>query len=214
MARFAKRLLLTAFGLFIFAVGEFLTIQAGIGLSPWTCLSMGVSTHVPFSYGTVHVTISLLIVLVDVLLGEKIGFGTLLDALLVGTFVDMISALNLVPAITQPVLGAVVMCAGLMIMAFGQFVYMREGMGCGPRDSMTVGIGKRMSRVPIGAVEIGILALALAAGFLLGGPVGIGTIIATFGIGIAMQIVFNLLRFEPRDVVHESIAQTLARLSK
>lgn len=214
MARFAKRLLLTALGLFIFAVGEYLTIQAGIGLSPWTCLSMGVSTHVPFSYGAVHVTISLLIVLVDVLLGEKIGFGTLLDALLVGTYVDMISGLNLVPVITHPVLGAGVMCAGLMIMAFGQFVYMREGMGCGPRDSMTVGIGKRMSRVPIGAVEIGILAIALAGGFALGGPVGIGTIIATFGIGIAMQIVFNLLHFEPRDVVHENIAQTLANLSK
>lgn len=81
MRRFVSRLLLTALGLFIFSIGEFLTIQANIGLNPWACLSMGASYHLPLSYGQVHVCISLLIVGIDVMLGEKIGFGTLLDAL-------------------------------------------------------------------------------------------------------------------------------------
>ena len=81
MLRFIKRIFMTALGLFIFSAGEFLTIRANIGLSPWSCLSMGASYHLPLSYGTVHVCISLIIVLIDVLLGEKIGFGTILDAL-------------------------------------------------------------------------------------------------------------------------------------
>lgn len=80
MRQFFRRLLLTALGLFIFSVGEYMTIRANIGLSPWSCLSMGASGHLPMTYGSVHVSISLLIVVVDLLLGEKIGFGTLLDA--------------------------------------------------------------------------------------------------------------------------------------
>lgn len=106
------------------------------------------------------------------------------------------------------------MCAGLFIMAFGQYIYMKEGLGCGPRDSLVVGIGRRMPRVPIGAVEIGVLSLALLGGWLLGGPVGIGTILSTFGVGIAMQIVFRLLRFEPRSVTHEHMLQTMKALKR
>ena len=214
MLRFIRRLLLTALGLFVFSVGEYMTIRANIGLSPWSCLSMGASYHLPMSYGTVHVCISLIIVVIDLLMGEKIGFGTILDALEVGLAVDLLTALNPVPLMSDPWAGAAVMCAGLLIMAFGQYIYMRQGLGCGPRDSLLVGLGRRVPRVPIGAVEIAVLALALLGGWLLGGPVGIGTVLSAFGVGIAMQLVFRLLRFEPRSVTHEHILQTLQGLTR
>ena len=212
MLRFIRRLLLTALGLFVFSVGEYLTIRANIGLSPWSCLSMGASGHLPLSYGTTHVCISLLIVVIDLLLGERIGFGTILDALEVGVCVDLLTALNLVPEMNSLPGGIAVMCAGLLIMAFGQFIYMKQGLGCGPRDSLVVGLGRRVPKVPIGAVEVAVLALALLAGWALGGPVGVGTVLSAFGVGIAMQLVFRLLRFEPRSVTHEHMLQTLKGL--
>ena len=92
-----KEILKSAFGLFIFAVGVYLTIQANIGLAPWDCLSMGVSARVGYSYGIVHTAISILILVIDILLKEKIGYGTILDALLVGNYVDWIGYFKLVP---------------------------------------------------------------------------------------------------------------------
>lgn len=129
-----------------------------------------------------------------------------------GTAVDLITSLNLVPQMQNIPAGIGTMCVGMLIMAFGQYIYMLQGLGCGPRDSMVVGIGRRMPKVPIGAVEIDSLVVALTGGWLLGGPVGVGTILSTFGVGLAMQLVFHLLKFEPRSVTHEHILQTLRGL--
>ena len=81
---------------------------------------------------------------------------------------------------------------------------------CGPRDSLLVGLGKRMPKVPIGIVEIILWAAVLLMGYLLGGPVGIGTLISTFGAGLVMQLVYNIIRFEPRDLRHRDVL-TVAR---
>ena len=93
-------------------------------------------------------------------------------------------------------------------MAVGMWIYMRAAQGCGPRDSLLVGLGKRMPKVPIGVVEIILWSAVTLAGWLLGGPVGIGTLISTFGAGAVMQIVYNLLRFEPRNIVHMDVFET------
>ena len=81
--------------------------------------------------------------------------------------------------------------------------------GCGPRDAFFVGVGKRLPKVPIGAVQIIVQIAVLVIGYFLGGPVGIGTIIATFGIGTAMQIVYSIIKFEPRDIVHKDFFEIL-----
>ena len=75
-----KEILKSAFGLFIFSIGVFLTIQADIGLAPWDCLSMGASYRVGMSYGIVHTIISIVILGIDVLLKEKIGYGTVVGS--------------------------------------------------------------------------------------------------------------------------------------
>ena len=66
--------------------------------------------------------------------------------------------------------------------------------------------------MPIGIVEIMLWAVVLLAGWLLGGPVGIGTLISTFGAGLVMQVVYNMLKFEPRKVIHSDVLQTLRTL--
>ena len=212
-AAICGQLLRVIFGLFICSIGTYLIIQANLGLSPWEALSMGVSYHTPLSFGTAHTLIALVILVVDVALGEKIGWGTVFDALLVGTFVDLLSSTGLVPAQHRILGGVPMLVAGIFILALGQFFYMSAGHGCGPRDTFLMAVGRRMARFPIGAVNVGILILALAAGWLLGAPIGLGTVVSTFGLGTAMQIVFSLLRFEPRAVEQRGLLETVRRLA-
>ena len=88
---------------------------------------------------------------------------------------------------------------------------MKAGLCCGPKDALLVGLGKRFGRLPIGLVNFIQLSCVLAAALWLGGPVGIGTLISAVGTGLAMQITFRALRFEPRSMVHIGFAEMLPR---
>ena len=143
---------------------------------------------------------------------ERIGFGTVIDALLTGNLVQMFNSLNPFPKNTNLWLGIAVMLAGFVFMALGMWIYMKQGQCCGPRDSLLVGLGKRLPRVPIGAVEILLWAAVLLAGWLLGGPVGIGTLIGTAGAGAVMQAVYSVIRFDPRTVRHRDAAEVIREL--
>lgn len=207
------QLLRVVFGLFICSTGTYLIIQANLGLSPWEALSMGISYHTPLSFGTAHTLTAFFILLLDILMQEKIGWGTVFDALLVGAFVDLLTATGLLPAQRQLLPGIPMLIAGVFVMALGQFFYMSAGHGCGPRDTFLMAVGRRMSRFPIGAVNSGILILALLGGWILGAPIGVGTVLSTFGLGSAMQIVFHLLRFDPRSVPQRGLLETVRRLA-
>ena len=85
---------------------------------------------------------------------------------------------------------------------------MDAAQGCGPLDSLLIALGKRFHKTPIGVVQTALVGIALLIGWLLGGPVGIGTVISVFGMGTALQIVCKILHFEPRDVVHKNVFET------
>ncbi len=201
-------------GLFVFAFGVHLTIFANIGLAPWDCLGMGISYHTPLNYGLSMTLVSLVILGIDLLLRERIGFGTIIDALLTGNFVQLFNTANPLALNENIWIGIVIMLAGFVFMALGMAIYMKSQQGCGPRDSLLVGLGKRMPKVPIGVVEILLWALVLLAGWLLGGPVGIGTLISTFGAGLMMQVVYSVIRFEPRSMHHKSVLETIRDISR
>ena len=198
-----------AAGLLVFAFGVHLTIRANIGLAPWDCLGMGLSYHTPLNYGLSMTAMAVVIVLIDLGLRERIGFGTIIDALLTGNFVQMYNDLDPFPENHSLWLGVVLMLTGFVFMALGMFIYMKAAQCCGPRDALLIGIGKRLPGLPIGAVEILLWAGVLLVGWLLGGPVGIGTLISTLGAGAVMQLVYNALRFEPREVRHRDLIEVL-----
>ena len=200
-------------GLIVFAFGVHLTIYANIGLAPWDCLGMGIAKHTPFNYGISMTLIAVTVLLIDIALKEKIGFGTIIDALLTGNFVQAFNYLNRLPENRNTWLGIGIMVVGFVFMALGMWIYMSAQQCCGPRDSLLVGLGKRMPKVPIGIVEVLLWAVILLIGYLLGGPVGIGTLISTFGAGLVMQLVYNIIRFEPRKLHHRDVL-TVARALK
>ena len=194
-------------GLLVFAFGVHLTIFANIGLAPWDCLGMGISYHTPLNYGLSMTVMAVIILGIDLCLHERIGYGTIIDALLTGNFVQMYNDLNPFPENQNLWVGIAVMVLGFVFMALGMWIYMKAGQCCGPRDSLLVGIGKRLPRLPIGLVEILLWAAVLLVGWLLCGPVGIGTLISTFGAGAVMQVVYNILHFEPRDIKHRNVIE-------
>jgi len=198
-----------AAGLAVFAFGVHLTIFANIGLAPWDCLGMGIANHTPLNYGLSMTTMSVVILLIDLLLRERIGFGTVIDALITGNLVQLYNDLNPLPLNQSLPRGVAIMLIGFVFMALGMWIYMKAGQCCGPRDSLLVGLGKRLPRIPIGLVEILLWAAVTLVGWLLGGPVGIGTLISTFGAGAVLQLVYWLIRFEPREVRHRSVIEVV-----
>ncbi len=206
-AALCRQWLQIAAGLLVFAFGVHLTIYANIGLAPWDCLGMGVSYHTPLSYGVSMTVIAVLVLGVDLILKERIGYGTIMDALLTGNFIQLFNDINTMPENHGLWFGVFIMMIGFVFMALGMFVYMKTGQCCGPRDALLVGLGKRAPGVPIGYVQIAMWAVVLLAGWCLGGPVGPGTLISTIGAGAVMQVVYDMIRFEPRSVRHRSVAE-------
>ena len=102
---------------------------------------------------------------------------------------------------------------GFVFMSLGMWIYMRAAQGCGPRDALLVGLGKRFPKVPIGVVQIVLWVAVTAVGWLLGGPVGVGTLLSAFGAGAVTQLVYHVLHFEPRDVEHRDVIEVNRQLA-
>ena len=199
-------------GLIVFSFGVHLTIFANIGLAPWDCLGMGIAKNTPLNYGLSMTCMAVIILGIDLLLKERIGFGTVIDALLTGNFVQMFNDLNPFPKNENIWTGVLLMIVGFVFMAVGMMIYMKGKQCCGPRDALLVGLGKKFPGIPIGIVEIALWTIVLAAGWMLGGPVGIGTIVSTFGAGLVMQAVYHTVHFEPRGVCHRDIIEVIKEL--
>ena len=208
-----RNALLAAFGLFSFGFGLYLTMQANIGVAPWDTLTIGLAQTIGTLYGNVSMVMGFAILGIDLLMGEKIGIGSLLDAVIVGKTVDFFNWLGLIEPLDNLWAGIALLMVGFFIMGFSQYIYMKAGLCCGPKDSLMVGISRRLHKIPIGAVNIIITIVVFVIGWRLGGPVGIGTLIGTVAIGTMMQLAFNIVKFEPKDVVHQNIIESIRVLA-
>jgi len=203
-----------AFGLLIFSFGVHLTIFANIGVAPWDCLGMGIAAHTPLNYGLAMTCTSIVILFIDLAMHERIGFGTIIDALLTGNFVQFFNDLNPLAPNNNLLVGVALMLLGFVFMAVGMWIYMRAAQGCGPRDALLVGLGKRLPNVPIGVVQIVLWSAVTIVGWSLGGPVGVGTLLSAFGAGAVTQLVYQVLHFEPRDVEHRDVVEISRMLAE
>ena len=198
-------MLLAAVSLFVNGFGIYLTIRANIGAAPWDVLNLGVSHTLGIYYGSASIAISLTILLIDILLREPIGLAMFVDAVVVGKSVDFFNWLGLVPKASSLLTAVPMMIAGLFIIAYTQYGYMLASLGCGPRDTLLVGLAKRVEKIPIGAVSIALLGTATLIGWLLGGQVGIGTLICAFGSGPIMQMAFQSVHFDATHIRHQRL---------
>jgi len=208
------KMIWSAFTMFFIGFGIYLQIEADIGFPSWNALNQGFSIVFPITYGTASITIGLSIVVIDLIMKEPIGMGTLIDAVCVGLGCDFFAMLDPVPETDSFMIKLLLFIISLFILSYGQYLYMITGLSCGPRDAFTVAVGKRCKKISIGTVNNIISVVVILAAWFMGATIGVGTVISVFGMGFVMDITFKACRFEPRNVVHEDIMKTLKAIIK
>ena len=205
------RLIRLFMGLFVYAFGIVMTIRANVGYSPWDVFHQGIGLHLGLTLGGASILVGAAIVVITVFMKERVGIGTICNMIFIGVFIDVILAGNWIPLMHSFVPGVAMMIGGLFVIGVASFLYMGSGYGAGPRDSLMVAVTKRTGK-PVGLCRGYIEGTALLIGWLLGGYAGIGTVISALGIGLAVQIVFSVLRFDVKAIHQESCYETWLRL--
>ena len=192
----ARRLILLMVGLFCYGLAICITVKARLGLGSWDIFHKGLSLHTPLTFGQAGQVTGLVIILVSLGLGIRPGLGTVANVYFIGLWVDIIGQSNVIP-VAETVGGWVAqllwIVIGLFVLGLGSGLYLKAGLGAGPRDSFMLALVKHTGwRV---AVCRAIMEVTVAVvGVLLGGPLGIGTVLIAFGIGPAVELGLRICR--------------------
>jgi uncharacterized protein len=192
------RFVVLIFGLFVFAVGIVGLYEAHLGLSSWDVLNQGIAKHTPLSFGEANIVVGVTVLLIAAAMGARIGFGTVANAILVGTFVDQLLRLKVVTDRAGDPLAArvVMLLAGIALMGVATTLYVGARFGAGPRDSLMLVLSLR-THVRIRIVRFFLEAVPLVLGYALGGEVGIGTLVYLVAIGPVVEASFALVEHTP-----------------
>jgi uncharacterized membrane protein YczE len=166
-------------GIPVLGLGIALTLQARLGVSPYDVLHQGVAEHTGLSFGTVVIGVGIVILLLWIPLRQRPGIGTVLNTLTVGLVIDL--ALLVLPEPEQLAARIPLLLVGVVVAALGMGLYIGAGLGPGPRDGLMTGIAAK--GFPLWAVRTVLEVTALVSGWLLGGNVGVGTVVFAFSIG-------------------------------
>lgn len=171
-------------GLFLYGIGIAFLLSSTLGNAPWDVLSQGIARHVPLSFGVITVLVSVVVLLLWLPLRQRYGLGTILNALLVGPSADV--GLALIPGFEPLWLRIVSFALGLVIVGMATGLYIGAQFGPGPRDGLMTGVHARTGR-PIWLVRTAIEVAVVVIGWLLGGVVGVGTLVFALLVGPLCQ---------------------------
>ncbi|CAN5694932.1 hypothetical protein BH20ACT2_BH20ACT2_14390 [soil metagenome] len=165
-------------GLVLCGLGIALTVEADLGLGPWDVLHQGVAERTGLAIGVVTILTGVVVLLAWIPLRERPGLGSVCNVVIIGLVVDL--ALLVLPTPDGAVRWAFLV-VGVFLFGPGSGLYIGARLGPGPRDGLMTGIARRGHSVRV--VRTGIELSALAVGFVLGGSVGVGTLLFAFSIG-------------------------------
>lgn len=185
-----KRVLILFFGLAIFGLGDGLIIQSGLGNAPWSVLAQGISLKSGLSIGTSTLIIGALVLSLWIPLRERPGFGTLSNIIIISLFIEI--GTNIFQKQENIYSGLLFTLVGIAMVGIGSSLYITCGLGPGPRDGAMTGLHQRTG-VRVGRVRLGIEVVVSIAGALLGGTLGLGTLLFALLIGQSVAISFGLL---------------------
>lgn len=194
MTRYAKLLA----GLVLFGTGLWLGLVAELGVGPWDVLTGGLSEQLGTPFGRTAIGVSVVVLLVGVAARVRPGPGTLLNVVVIGAVVDVLLAAPLLTGLGDGPLvpRLLVVLLGIATVAAGSALYLGAHLGPGPRDGLMVAIHTRTGW-RVGTARAVLECGVLVVGVLLGGPVGVGTVLFALGIGPAVQVAFRVLRQTP-----------------
>ncbi len=199
--RMPRRLLQLLVGLALYGFGIAMLLRSELGTASWDVLSTGIIEHFPISFGLITVITSAVVLLCWIPLREKPGLGTVLNALLVGPFADL--GLLAIPETDALWARILYLLGGIVVIGLATGVYIGSRLGPGPRDGLMTGL-HRVTRLPIWVVRTGLEVTVVAIGWLLGGAVGIGTVLFAVLIGPLCQFFLPIFNIRlSRDAVAE-----------
>ena len=179
-------------GLFLFGCAVALMLEARIGLDPWSAFHDVLSARSGLSFGRISQGVGLiLIVFSGVVLSVRPGVATICNMLIIGPWVDLLRTQAWFPRVDGGVPGTLQFVGGVLVMGLGSAVYIGARMGAGPRDGLAMGLSRRIDR-SLRRTRIGIEVVVLAAAAVLGGSIGLGTLIFALLMGPTMQASLRL----------------------
>lgn len=182
--RLPRRTVQLLFGLVLYGVSMSMMIRSTLGLDPWDVFHAGIATHVPLTFGQVTIIVGALVLLLWVPLRQWPGLGTVANVVVIGLAAD--AGLALVEPPQALWARGLLLVAGIVLNGVAGGLYIGSQLGPGPRDGLMTGFARR-SRLSIRLVRTSIELLVLSVGWLLGGPVGLGTIVYAVSIGPLVQ---------------------------
>ena len=182
-----KRVVILFFGLFIFGIGDSLVIQSDIGNGPWSVLAQGISQHLNITMGWSTLGISTVVLLAWIPLREKPGFGTISNILIIALAIEI--GVTYIPLQSNYFFGIIYTLLGIAMVGLASALYITCGLGPGPRDGLMTGLHFKTG-IRVGRVRMAIEGTVFLLGWLLGGTVGLGTLLfaGLIGQSIAMAL--------------------------
>lgn len=191
--RLPLRLLWLFVGLSLFSLAMAMIIRAGLGVDPWDVLHLGLADHLPLSLGTVVVLVGVAVLLAWIPLRQWPGLGTICNAIWIGIALDVF--LRFLPPVVGLPWQLAMLFGAIAINGLGGAMYIGSHLGSGPRDGLMTGLHLRTG-LSIRLVRTVIELAALGVDWVLGGPVGLGTIAYAFLIGPSTQFFFRYVILE------------------
>ncbi len=198
---FAAKLPTLFMGFILCATGLLIMRDAGLGMNPWGVFHVGLTMHTPLTFGQATQLVGLVILTMSVFLGMIPGLGSILNMIFVGYFVDLIDGLGIISTPNSFIGKLGLLLLGVLVLGWGTFFYLRAQLGAGPRDGLMEGLVKKLKK-PVSIIRGSIEFMALIVGYILGGPVGIGTLISATTIGLALQMAFRFGNYNARESRH------------
>jgi uncharacterized membrane protein YczE len=210
--RLPRRLVQLLTGLTLFGGSLAMMIRAQLGLAPWDVFHYGVAVHLPLSFGTVTIIVGACVLLSWIPLRQMPGVGTVANIFVIGIVTDAaLSVLTTPGALWQR---AVLLAAGIVLNGLAGAMYIGSQLGPGPRDGLMTGLVQRTGR-SVGLVRTAIELTVLAAGWLMGGVAGVGTVAYALGIGPIVHVLLPRLtvRLEPGSTEEPRVGAALPESS-
>jgi uncharacterized membrane protein YczE len=182
-SRLPRRLVNLYVGLVLFGVSMALMLESGLGLDPWDVFHQGLAERTGLSIGWIVIGIGTLVLLLWIPLRQRPGIGTVSNAVVVGLAVD--AALTVLPEPRHIALRCTFLVTGIVSNGVATGLYIGAGLGPGPRDGLMTGLARRGHSIRL--VRTAIELSVLAVGWLLGGTVGVGTVLYAVSIGPLAQ---------------------------
>ncbi len=189
-SRLPRRLVQLYIGLILYGLAGALQVRSGLGLDPWDVFHQGLARHLGLAIGTVVVLVGAAVLLAWIPLRQRPGVGTVSNVVLVG--VSMNASLMWLPHVHELGWRISDMLGGVLLCGLATGMYIGANLGPGPRDGLMTGLARRTGR-SIRLTRTALEITVLAVGWLLGGTVGIGTVVFALGIGPLVQIFLPLL---------------------